>query len=70
MNGAPPWFTLIRGKNLFQTLVFGMIEVDRIDLPLDRPPVLWRNPDEVVSKQKVARTSWLFGMFSQQGGSI
>lgn len=63
VNGAPPWFTLIRGKNLFQTLVFGMIEVDRIDLPLDRPPVLWRNPDEVVSKQKVARTSWLFGMF-------
>ena len=63
VNGAPPWFTLIRGKNLFQTLVFGMIGTDRINLSLDQPPVLWRNSDEAVSKQKVARTSWLFGMF-------
>lgn len=62
VNGAPPWFTLIRGKNLFQTLVFGMIGTDRINLPLDHPPVLWRNFEEVVSKEKIAKTSWLFGM--------
>lgn len=61
VNGAPPWFTLIRGKNLFQTLVFGMIGTDRIDLPLDHPPVLWRNFEEVMSKEKIAKTSWLFG---------
>ena len=23
VNGAPPWFTLIQGRNLFETLVFG-----------------------------------------------
>lgn len=62
VNGAPPWFTLIQGQNLFQTLVFSMLGGDRIKLPLDRPPVLWRNPDEVTSKQKVAKTSWLLGM--------
>ena len=43
VNGAPPWFTLIQGQNLFETLVFGMLETDRIELPLDCPPVLWRN---------------------------
>lgn len=63
VNGAPPWFTLIQGQNLFETLVFGMLETDRIELPLDCPPVLWRNFDEVTPKQKVARTSWLFGMY-------
>lgn len=63
VNGAPPWFTLIQGRNLFETLVFGMLETDRIELPLDCPPVLWRNFDEVTPKQKVARTSWLFGMY-------
>ena len=62
VNGAPPWFALIQGENLFQTLVFGMLGTDRTELPLDCPPVLWRNPDEVVPKQKVIRTSWLFGM--------
>ena len=62
VNGAPPWFTLIQGKNLFQTLVFGMIGMDRISLPFDQPKALWRNADNVVSKQKVAQTSWLFGM--------
>lgn len=63
VNGAPPWFTLIQGRNLFETLVFGMLETDRIELPLDCPPVLWRNFNEVTPKQKVARTSWLFGMY-------
>lgn len=63
VNGAPPWFTLIQGQNLFETLVFGMLETDRIELPLDCPPVLWRNFNEVAPKQKVARTSWLFGMY-------
>lgn len=62
VNGAPPWFTLIRGENLFQTLVLGMIGTDRMDCSLDCPPVLWRNFDEVVAKEKIAKTSWLLGM--------
>lgn len=62
VNGAPPWFTLIQGQTLFQTLVFGMIGTNRMDLPFDQPPVLWRNFDDVVPKEKVIQTSWLFGM--------
>ena len=62
VNGAPPWFSLICGENLFETLVFSMIGLDRISLPVDEPPVLWRSTEEVVSKKQVAQTSWLYGM--------
>ncbi len=62
VNGAPPWFALIRGKSLFQTLTFGMLNLNRIGIPFDQPPVLWRNIEEVEAKKQVAQTSWLFGM--------
>ena len=62
VNGAPPWFALIQGETLFQTLVLGMIGTDEILLPFDEPPVLWRNKKEITAKQEVAKTSWLYGM--------
>ena len=37
--------------------------MDQIGIPFDRPPVLWRNTEEVEAKKQVAQTSWLFGMF-------
>ena len=62
VNGAPPWFALIRGESLFQTLILGMLDLDHIGIPFDQPPVLWRNTEEVEAKKQVAQTSWLFGM--------
>lgn len=62
VNGAPPWFALIQGENLFQTLVFGMIGNDAISIPFDTPPVCWRSKEAVPSKEAVGRTSWLYGM--------
>ena len=62
VNGAPPWFALIQGKTLFQTLVLGMIGTDEILLPFDEPPVIWRNREEITTQQKVAKTSWMYGM--------
>lgn len=62
VNGAPPWFALIQGENLFQTLIMGMIGTDEISLPFDQPPVIWRNREEVTTQQKVGKTSWLYGM--------
>lgn len=62
VNGAPPWFALIQGENLFQTLVLGMIGTDGIMIPFDTPPVFWRNQEIVSSKEEVAKTSWLYGM--------
>ena len=40
VNGAPPWFALIQRESLFQTLVFGMLALNQIRIPFDRPPVL------------------------------
>ncbi|MDO4516617.1 MAG: type I-E CRISPR-associated protein Cse1/CasA [Bacillota bacterium] len=62
VNGAPPWFALIQGENLFQTLVFGMIGTDAIPVPFDTPPVCWRNKEAVPPKEAVGKTSWLYGM--------
>ena len=62
VNGAPPWFFLIQGNNLFETLVQNMICQDQINVPFDAPPVFWRNTEIVESKKQVAQTSWLYGM--------
>ena len=62
VNGAPPWFTLINGKNLFETLVLNMVSIDETRVKFDDPPVIWRNSEIVESKKDVAQTSWLYGM--------
>lgn len=62
VNGAPPWYAMVDGENLFQSLVFSMISTDSIDIPFDEPPVLWRCNEPIIWKQKIAKTSWLMGM--------
>lgn len=62
VSSAPPYYTVVKGKNLFETLVFSMVPRRRIPIPFDDPPVLWRNTDRIEPKQLVTNTSWLFGM--------
>ena len=62
VNGAPPWFALINGNNLFETLVLNMVSIDETRVKFDDPLVIWRNNEIVVSKKDVAQTSWLYGM--------
>ncbi len=61
INGAPPYFTLIQGKNLFETLVLSLLSVDDI-FDFDQPPVVWRSTMPVEPKKIVIKTSWLYGM--------
>lgn len=61
VNGAPPYFTLIRGENLFQTLVYSMISIDQ-PRDFDSMPVLWRNEMVIEPKKQVIKISWLYGM--------
>ena len=61
INAAPPYFTVIKGGNLFETLVHLMLPVDEIN-DFDSVPVYWRCAKPVVPKKKVAHTSWLYGM--------
>lgn len=63
VNGAPPYYTLVKGKNLFETLVYSFIPLEDIfQMPFDNPPVFWRCSDKVEAKTEVMQTSWLYGM--------
>lgn len=62
VNGSPPYFSVIRGKNLFETLVFTLLPLDNIGIPFEAPPVLWRRTTPIISKLEVGKTSWLHGM--------
>lgn len=62
VSGAPPYYSVVKGRTLFETLVFSMIPLERIDIPFDDPPVFWRNQTLVEPKKAVAETSWLYGM--------
>lgn len=64
VNGAPPYFALIQGETLFETLVFSLLDCNLIESKssFDWPPVYWRNPAVVEPKKIVLETSWLYGM--------
>lgn len=60
--GAPPYFGVVTGRNLYETLVNVLLPVESIGIPLDSPPVLWRRTDPIIPKREVGATSWLHGM--------
>ena len=60
--GAPPYFGVIKGKNLFETLSLNLLQTDLIGVDFDAPPVLWRSKEEVVPKREIGKTSWMRGM--------
>jgi CRISPR system Cascade subunit CasA len=66
INGVPPVYFLYAGRNLFETLSLSMIaESEHSEIPLDDPPVVWRNFHRVVPGGKLSRTSLLYGMTCQ-----
>ena len=62
VSGAPPYYTVVKGRTLFETLIFSMIPLDQINISFDDPPVFWRNQMPVNPREEVAETSWLYGM--------
>lgn len=60
--GAPPYFGIICGTSLFETLASLLIPTDNIGIPFDDPPVLWRRIKPVGQQEPVERTSWLHGV--------
>lgn len=62
VNGAPPYFGVVKGNTLFETLVYTLVPTQTIDIPFDEPPVIWRSSEVLVPKKEVAETSWLRGM--------
>lgn len=63
VSGAPPYYAVVHGKNLFETLVYELTPVNEMSIPFDNPSVLWRSKDEVQAKKEVSSTSYLRGSF-------
>lgn len=62
VNASPPYFGVVKGENLFETLTYCLLPLQMIDVPFDEPPVIWRSASEVMQKEAVGQTSWLRGM--------
>lgn len=60
INGAPPWYVLINGKNLFETILFNCYVGDAGALGAtgDAPPA-WRNPIAPKAGNRMTKTSLL-----------
>lgn len=63
VNASPPYFGIVNGENLFETLVYTLQPIRTMGIEFDDPCVLWRSKDAVVPKKEVAVTSWLRGMY-------
>ncbi len=61
VNGIPPVYVIVRGRNLFETLVLGMVPRAYTTV-YDNPPVLWRWQGKIEPKKEVASTSLLMGL--------
>lgn len=61
INGAPPWYLIISGETLFDTLLYNLWLPEE-GMPLDRPAVAWRNRSEVLPNCEVGHTSYLYGL--------
>lgn len=62
INGAPPWYLIILGKNLFSTLVYSLWVPYDLKSSLDKPAIAWSNGISVEPNQVVSTTSYLYGL--------
>ena len=62
VNASPPFYGMVKGACLFDTLVYTLLPLESIGLSFDDPSVLWRSREGVQPKAEIARTSWLRGM--------
>ncbi|HBP25968.1 MAG TPA: type I-E CRISPR-associated protein Cse1/CasA [Acholeplasmatales bacterium] len=61
VNGTPPIYCIIAGKNLFQRLAFGMVPLRKNEIGSELVP-FWRSKSLVEPKKEVAVTSLLYGL--------
>ena len=62
INAAPPWYLIILGKNLFETLVYSFWVPYDLKTSLDNPPIAWCNDISVEPNRDVSNTSYLYGL--------
>lgn len=62
VNASPPYFGVVKGGSLFETLAYTLMPTQSMEIPFDDPAVIWRSSEAVVPKRTVGETSWLRGM--------
>lgn len=60
INGKPPWYILLKGRNLFETLLLNSC-VTSIEANNEDAPVLWNSPN-IVKNEPIMSTSTLQGL--------
>jgi CRISPR system Cascade subunit CasA len=61
VNGAPPWYVLVKGTTLFETIVLNCCVLPIPELEGDEPPA-WRTERPVKPRQEARCTSLLEGL--------
>lgn len=61
INKTIPYFCMVKGENLFETLVYTIFPSDYTELEFDDPPVFWRD-NSVIKRDILPTVSWLQGM--------
>ena len=59
VNGTPPTYCVVKGKNLFETLVYGMVPASICE-NYANPPAIWHSNQKVEAKKLVASSSLLY----------
>ncbi|WP_158308896.1 type I-E CRISPR-associated protein Cse1/CasA [Methanocella arvoryzae] len=47
INGSPPWYVLVKGNNLFETLLYNVCQIPMTVKPIGDSPVAWRNDKRI-----------------------
>ncbi|MCD1294793.1 type I-E CRISPR-associated protein Cse1/CasA [Methanocella sp. CWC-04] len=53
INGSPPWYVLVKGRNLFETIVYNVCVVQPFIKPIGDMPVVWKNGNKLDSIKDV-----------------
>lgn len=61
INGAPPWYVLARGDNLFQTIVLNCFALTNLGLDGDEPAA-WRSQKRVIPRKEMRCSTILEGL--------
>lgn len=63
INGAPPYYVLASGENLFETLICNcMTQKEMKNIPYADPPIAWRGGIEIEPDKKIVDVSVLYGL--------
>lgn len=63
VNNTPPYYLLVSGKNLFETLVLNIIsKAECGNIPWDAMPAAWRDTETVTPKKEYAGMSMMAGL--------